>query len=120
MNSNFYPKTVIKALSLLFISMLISAPFIFLREYIKISEQSFFNDFFVLYSAVIITISYFINKKRGIKFESDIKINNTKLIPLMISIILLYQIGVSKPILHLINSFNNEILIISAKDNNFK
>jgi membrane protease YdiL (CAAX protease family) len=109
MKRNFYPKTVIKSLGLLFISMLISAPFIFLREYIKISEQLFFNGFFVLYSTVIITISHFINKKRGIKFESDIKINNPKLIPLMISIILLYQIGISKPILYLINSFNNEI-----------
>jgi membrane protease YdiL (CAAX protease family) len=109
MKRNFYPKTVIKSLGLLFISMLISAPFIFLREYIKISEQLFFNGFFVLYSTVIITISYFINKKRGIKFESDIKINNPKLIPLMISIILLYQIGISKPMLYLINSFNNEI-----------
>lgn len=109
MKNNFYPKTIIQALGLLFISMLISAPLIFLREYIKISEQLFFNGFFVFFSTVIITISYFINKKRGMKFESDIKINNTKLIPLMISIILLYQIGFSKPILHLINSFNKEI-----------
>ena len=108
MKNNFYPKTIIQAFGLLVISILITTPFIFLQKKIA-SQESFFNIFFIFFSIVVILISYFINRKRGLKLENNIKINNNKLIPLMVLIILLFQIGLSKPIFHLINNFNGEI-----------
>jgi|TARA_B110000240_G_C13374458_1_gene399683 membrane protease YdiL (CAAX protease family) len=109
MKQNFFPKTIIQALGLIFISILIASPFFFLQKQINISQQLFLNVFFILFSSIIILISFLINRKRGIKHEINIRINNIRLIPLMVLVIYFFQVGVSKPIFHLIGLFNEEV-----------
>lgn len=99
MKKEYYPKSFIQSLVLIFIPFLFCVPFVFIRELGWFSETIFNITLFGIYFLALIIFYYFKNGKR---IYFNFKVNKT-LIP-FVFIIITFQIAIYIPINFYLNS----------------
>jgi len=103
MKNNFYPSTIFQALGLMFISILLTSPIVFLQKTKLVSQEVVMTGLYIVFILIMIGISYLVNRKREIIITKEVKINNAKFIPLMALLIIIFQVGLANPINHITN-----------------
>lgn len=113
MKKKFYPNTIIQALVLLFVSLLLASPIIFFQNTKLASHEVFMAGFFIVFFLIMIGIKYLINHKIKIKIIHQFKINNTELLPLLILVVIVFQVGLATPINHLAKVLLNKEITLT-------
>lgn len=115
MQKKFFPNKI-KHLPVLFIiSLLLATPFVLMENLLspEVSQTLVYITFILSF----IGLTYLINIKRKSKVELNFKLKRKSQIPLMILIVVLFQIGFATPVNHLIElSLGNDILLTNPLD----
>jgi membrane protease YdiL (CAAX protease family) len=107
MKKRFFPNKLIQVLGLLLAALLLATPFFFFIDMNSLAANKLYPTiFFVIFCLLFISISYLLNYKRKQKMEWSFKIINLRVLYLLLLLLLVFQIGINKPI----NSFLNQIL----------
>lgn len=106
MKKKFYPGSFIQILSLFFFALLITTPLLILEIKQVFSWDIISTILFIIVCLTVIGTSYFINIKRQISVSYIYKINESRFIPQMILLLIIFNFGVQRPI----NYFINEVL----------
>lgn len=117
MKKKFYPSSIAQSFRLIVFSVLLSIPLtfplLFLESRQTLSPMFVGSCCFIIVYLVIICVSSYVNIKRQISVTYINKISKPSFIPQMILLLIIFSLGVQKPI----NYFLNEIL---GNDNSLK
>lgn len=113
MKKKFYPNTIIQTLGLFFVSLLLTSPLIFLQNNKLVSQEVFMTGFYFIIFLVMIGIKYLVNHQRKIITTNQFKIDKTEFLPLMILLVIVFQVGLAKPINHLANVLLNKEIALT-------
>lgn len=106
MINKIYPNTIFQAIALLLLGLIPVVPIIGLNQYFNFLRNPELESS-VIYLCLcisIILISAFINRKREIKTEIDLKLKQRGLLPLMILCVIAFKIGINAPINKILES----------------
>ena len=106
-SKRYFPHTTLQAIIVVLFIFVYSSLLVFLKKVLlKNNEMS--NEMvitiisFIALLATIITV-YFINYKRKIKLSFNFNLKNTYLLFIAITIVIFFQIGLVKPLIHIVN-----------------
>jgi len=92
----YFPHNTIGFISLIFVSILIISPLLFLETLVE--NQLFMFSTFNLFGISVVAINFIINKKRKIKTHYNFKIVNHKFFLIIILSTVIFQLGINAPL----------------------
>lgn len=115
MKKNFFPNKILQTFGLLFISLLLTSPIIFLENLLP--NEIWLTTVFVVFYSVIIGITYLINKRRRLPLSVQSNSNSIRFLPLMLLSVFIFQTGIFKSVNYIISYlFGIDIPLINPVD----